>query len=69
MASFTPPAGDFVISDASASAGSALLMSGNGTATKKVTSPAATRIDVRAYGDACKGSQQMVVCVDGARLI
>lgn len=67
--SFTLPAGASAYADPAMSGGSAVLMPSVGAITKTVSAPAATRLEVRAKGDSCKGSPTMTVSVDGTPVI
>ncbi len=66
---FTLPIGASVYPDTAASAGHAALLPTNGTATKTGVTPAATRLEVWAKGDACKGAPKMEVWIDNVRKI
>lgn len=55
--------------DAGASAGHALLLWSNGTASATTTTGAGTQLVVRAKGDLCSGAPRMDVRVDGALVL
>jgi hypothetical protein len=64
------PAGGSVITDSAASAGKAIDLSTNGTATGTVSfASAINSVTVMARGKTCQGAPQMVVKLDGTSLI
>ena len=64
------PAGGSVINDINASGGKAIDLSSNGNANGSVNFPSAVNsVTVMARGKACQGSPQIVVSLDGTRLI
>ena len=52
-----------------ASGGNALLVHSNAAATKRISTPKADRLVVRARGDACDGAPRMVVKVNGTQVL
>lgn len=56
------------VRDSSASGGSALVLSGSSTASKKVTVSASAKVVIRAKGQQCSGAPAMTVKVDGVNV-
>src|SRR5919108_182883 len=54
-----------VYADSAASGGQALLIWSNATASKQVSTPSFTQLQVRARGDQCKGAPKMTVAANG----
>ncbi|HYZ92554.1 MAG TPA: glycoside hydrolase family 6 protein [Actinomycetota bacterium] len=58
-----------VYADSAASGGQALLIWSNATASKQVSTPSFTQLQVRARGDQCKGAPKMTVALNGAAVM
>src|SRR6266550_2513001 len=64
------PAGGSVVADASASAGKAVQLVTNGTASGSVNFPSSVAsVTVNARGDQCSGAPAMPVSLDGTNLL